>query len=501
MRQEMTPAAGRALDDARQQAQLDGAAEVQPWHLLVGLLREEEGAAALRAVAAGLDRESFAALVRSRSAGSSEILSLSAPPLSTAISEALRIAHSLALELHEDSTSGEHLLLALLRASPNTARELHGIGLDLVHLENALLGQRPAIPVLDHPLDLLDLTERVETARILDASANRAREGLRVVEDYCRFVLDDAFLSGEVKALRHDLVTALTEIPAAELLPARETLRDVGTTISTEAESKRGSLREVVRVNLKRLQEALRSLEEYGKLLAPQLGEAIERVRYRSYTLERALLLGTSTRDALRDTSLYLLLSGAGCRASLEWTIAEAAAGGATIFQLREKGLSDRELIERARDVRRWTRREGVLFIVNDRPDIARLVEADGVHLGQDDLPVHEARRIVGADAIIGVSTHDIGQLRRAILDGASYVGVGPVFPSGTKAFPGFVGPELVKQAVTETSLPLFAIGGISAVNIGAVTAAGARAVAVSQAVCASEDPRAAASALVAAFR
>src|SRR5436309_3943721 len=105
------------------------------------------------------------------------------------------------------------------------------------------------------------------------------------------------------------------------------------------------------------------------------------------------------------------------------------------MIQLREKKLDDRTLLERARQVRHWTREAGVLFIVNDRPDLARLVEADGVHLGQDDLPVREARRVLGPDALVGISTHDVAQLRQAVLDGATYVGVGPVFPSATKDF------------------------------------------------------------------
>src|SRR5262249_27095687 len=124
----------------------------------------------------------------------------------------------------------------------------------------------------------------------------------------------------------------------------------------------------------------------------------------------------------------------------LDWTIREAAAGGASIFQLREKNLSDRDLLERARNVRRWTREVGALFIMNDRPDIARLAEADGVHVGQDDLPVKEVRRVVGPHVLVGVSTHNLGQLRQAVLDGASYVGVGPTFPSGTKQFEAFPG-------------------------------------------------------------
>src|SRR5438045_3761732 len=133
------------------------------------------------------------------------------------------------------------------------------------------------------------------------------------------------------------------------------------------------------------------------------------------------------------------------------------ARGGARVIQLREKTLDGRAVLERARLVRRLTRDAGALFIVNDRPDIARLVEADGVHLGQGDLPVKEARRVLGPDLLIGVSTHDLDQVRQAILDGASYIGVGPTFPSGTKAFPSLAGLEFVRQVAAQTSLPAFA--------------------------------------------
>ena len=143
--------------------------------------------------------------------------------------------------------------------------------------------------------------------------------------------------------------------------------------------------------------------------------------------------------------------------------------------------------------MRHWTRKARVLFIVNDRPDIARLVEADGVHLGQEDLPVKDARRLLGLDALIGVSTHNLDQLRQAVLDGASYVGVGPTFASGTKEFAAFPGLDFVRQAAAETSLPAFVIGGIDPQTIGAAVAAGARRVAVGQAIARADDPRAAA--------
>jgi thiamine-phosphate pyrophosphorylase len=284
------------------------------------------------------------------------------------------------------------------------------------------------------------------------------------------------------------------------LLAARETQRDVGTRISTATEQNRHSLRDVVQANLKRLQEALRSMEEHGKLLNPRMAGTLEQLRYRAYTLERSLLLGAGAREQLGEVRLCVLLTGSLCRASLDWTIQEAAAGGARMFQLREKHLDDRALLERARKVRRWTRQAGALFIMNDRPDLARLAEADGVHLGKDDVPVKEARRILGPDAMIGVSTHNLDQLRQAIGDGASYVGVGPTFPSGTKQFAELAGLDFVHQAAAETALPAFVIGGVNLGTINEAAAAGARRVAVSQAVCRADDPRAAAAALLRAL-
>ena len=332
-------------------------------------------------------------------------------------------------------------------------------------------------------------TEHIDAARIVDASANRAREALRVIEDYCRFALDDRILTAETKQIRHDFTETMAEFSLGHLLQARETNRDVGKTICTTQESSRHSLAHVVQANLKRLQESLRSLEEFGKLRSPLLGSSLEKLRYRSYTLERAILLGTNSRDRMENAHLYVLVTGSRCKSGLEWTIKEAASGGAEIFQLREKALKDAELLERARKVRRWTRQAGVLFIMNDRPDIARLAEADGVHVGQGELAVKDVRRIIGPDGLIGVSTHDMDQVRQAVLDGANYVGIGPTFPSATKQFTDFPGLEFIAIASKETSLPAFAIGGINLENLLEVVASGAKRVAVSEAICQAEEP------------
>jgi thiamine-phosphate pyrophosphorylase len=249
---------------------------------------------------------------------------------------------------------------------------------------------------------------------------------------------------------------------------------------------------------MKRLQEALRSLEEYGKVLHGGFAKLVEQFRYRTYTLEQALHRSGALVPRLAAARLYMLLTGAQCTASLDWTIAEAAAGGVAVFQLREKDLSDAALLERARRVRQWTRTAGALFIVNDRPDIAAAVAADGVHLGQDDLPVAVARRILGPDKLIGVSTHTPEQVQQAVQDGASYLGAGPVFPSQTKPFDTYPGIAFAAAATRTTSLPVFALGGISPSNLHELTAAGVLRIAVSAALATADDPQAVARTLLA---
>jgi thiamine-phosphate pyrophosphorylase len=136
------------------------------------------------------------------------------------------------------------------------------------------------------------------------------------------------------------------------------------------------------------------------------------------------------------------------------------------------------------------------LVIINDRPDIAALADADGVHLGQDDLRVKDAREIVGPRRLIGVSTHSIDQARTAVLNGANYLGVGPTFPSQTKSFDEFPGLEFVREVAAEIRLPAFAIGGVTLQNVGEVIAAGLPRAAVASAVTAAAKPQAAATAL-----
>jgi thiamine-phosphate diphosphorylase len=168
-------------------------------------------------------------------------------------------------------------------------------------------------------------------------------------------------------------------------------------------------------------------------------------------------------------------------------------AGGARVLQLRLKAAGSRELLEAARALRALTRSAGALLLVNDRPDVARAAEADGVHLGQNDLPVAAARAVLAAGAIVGLSTHDVAQAQEGAAVGADYLGVGPVFATTTK--PNALGPrglDLVAAVRAATTLPLVAIGGITPETAPAVRAAGADAVAMIAALVRAPDVAAA---------
>ncbi len=166
--------------------------------------------------------------------------------------------------------------------------------------------------------------------------------------------------------------------------------------------------------------------------------------------------------------------------------------GGGRLVQLREKTLPLAELLPLAQRLARRCREVGALFIVNDRADLALAAGADGLHVGQDDLPAQRVRALLRPGMILGVSTHDPEQARRAVADGADYVAVGSIFPTTTKARFQLVGPELIRRVRAEVPVPLVGIGGITADNAATVLAAGADAVAVISALCAAPDPEAA---------
>lgn len=488
---EFTPGATRALELAERLARQAQSPLVEPAHLLWALVLDESRAAE---IVAGLglarsDLERLFPLPPEAADGSGE-------PAATGerLRAVLNEAHKHAGFAQQAEVGSEHLLCGLA-AVASAVQELflsRGLGLEAVRA--AVFG--PEVEAGETlageiQLSLPDTTESEisDALRIIDAAANRAREGVRVVEDFVRFTLDDRHLMSLLKSWRHRLAEILAIIEPRGLLSSRDTRADVGTAVSTRREGLRQSPREVAIANFKRAEEALRSLEEFGKVLAPDLGPRFESLRYELYTLEKAVLGTRAAREKFEGRNVYLLVTSCLCPNGPGPVITAALAAGAGVIQVREKTMPDRELLAYARHVREWTLRAGAVFIMNDRADLAVLSGADGVHVGQEELSVREARRIVGATRLVGVSTHNLEQARQAVLDGADYIGVGPVFPSATKSFEQLAGLDFVRQVAAETTLPAFAIGGIDLGNLDQVLAAGGRRVAVSGAVCGAADP------------
>ena len=281
MHTEYTPAVSRALEAAQEFALQAAATAVQVEHLLQALVRDDEERPALLLAQAGLDLARYRRILQAaeRSAADPEL------PIANSVRLVLNEARQLARHFSPEGTiSSEQVLYALLRQARSLREQFEEWGLG---------GKRWKRPSRARKDRRWSWTNRWTcgrrpnrwTPRILDAGPTGAREALRVVEDYCRFVLNDAVLSGELKTLRHRLAEVLAELPATLLLHSRDTLGDVGTALSTPQEQDRASLTAVVS-ELKRLQEALRSLEEYGKLHNAELGQALEQLRYRSYTLQ-----------------------------------------------------------------------------------------------------------------------------------------------------------------------------------------------------------------------
>lgn len=326
--------------------------------------------------------------------------------------------------------------------------------------------------------------------RMIDADGNRAREGLRVLEDLARFVLDAGDLASGLKDLRHGVTATLASLPLAGLA-ARDAEGDVGGSIGTAAEYERPGIAAIAEAAGSRTAEALRSLEEASKLLDPG-GEAaatFESMRYRVYD-QTARLVEALGRGGPGGWRVQVLLTRSACRDDWRRTLEAVVAGGADAVQVREKDLDPAALLAHVREVISIARPAGVSVIVNDRADVAAASGADGVHLGQDDLPMEEARRVVGTLAIVGGSAHDLNEASRVRAAGCDYMGVGRFAESRTKAGATQAGPEMVREVVrAHPELPHLVIGGIDLENLPSVIEAGGRGVAVCAAVCDADDP------------
>jgi len=330
--------------------------------------------------------------------------------------------------------------------------------------------------------------------RIIDANFNRAREAIRVIEEFCRFSLNSAPLTERAKRIRHELSAAIGKLDAGRLISCRDTLGDVGLGKTVEKQLARGNLKDCLTAGSKRLTEALRVLAEMTQTQERSAAETIENLRYAAYTLEKDIVLFSDAFEKFKGVRLYVIITS-NLPADVISLACKCAAGGADCVQLRAKAIDDDRLFAVAVEFVRICKEAGVLSIINDRVDIAVASGADGVHLGQSDLPIEQARKLQLAPLIIGKSTHLLKQLHAACEERPTYAALGPVFATETKPNAEPVGLDYVRQAaeiLSDTGVCNVAVGGITMDNVEEVLRAGAKAIAVCAAVTKASDPAAA---------
>jgi len=301
--------------------------------------------------------------------------------------------------------------------------------------------------------------------------------------------------NSRAKQIRHQICRVASQLDQDALITARQSDTDVGCDIKVDSQHVRKTLYDCFVAACKRLTEALRALAETTQPIDPVLAAQFEKLRFAAYTLEKDVVLAGNAAARFEHVRLYILITATPnhSRQDILKLTRACAKGGADCIQLRGKGLSDRNLFDTASEFVKICKDTGVVSIINDRIDIAAGAAADGIHFGQDDLPVDIARRLQTKPMVTGLSTHSLDQLNASIETKINYVGLGPVFPTNTKPDTQLVGLNYVRDAVARlhsTGIYHVAIGGITLDNLNDVLAAGAKTVAVCSAVSDSSNPR-----------
>jgi len=310
-------------------------------------------------------------------------------------------------------------------------------------------------------LNLKNLDD-LRIAQIVDANLDRAREGLRVLEDWARFALGRKDLVNNFKNFRQILGKQHLKI----YKESRNFIKDTSAGLSHPEQFKRNEVSSIISSNAGRVQEALRVIEEFSRDHNQNLSKISSDIRYEIYNLEIVLLEAQSNyslRKILNENDLYFITID---NENLFEKIKNILEGGVKIIQLRFKQGKDSDNLEFAIRVRELCNNFDALFIVNDRVDIALASKADGVHLGQDDIDIKSARNILGFSKIIGISASNEWDIKKAIKDGCDYLGIGPVFATNTKKEKVPLGIDTLKSLTKDISIPWFAIGGIKQENI-----------------------------------
>ncbi len=317
----------------------------------------------------------------------------------------------------------------------------------------------------------------MSSIRVLDANINRAAEGMRVLEDIARFVLEHQRLCAELKTCRHQLREQ------APSLYSRNTSGDVGISVSTVQESERGSVHDIALAASNRCSEALRVIEEFLKLHDVQ--NHIESIRYKMYDISAEIIKSLGSIHK-KQWKLCFVMTKELCALPWKETLSQALSNGCDCVQVREKTMSTKELIQHVLEVKEIADQFDVPVIINDRVDVLLATNASGVHLGSNDMSIEDARRICGKEPIIGVTVHSLVELNRAHIQGVDYVGVGAMFASNTKPEAKVVCEEVLTAALEQHHL---AIGGIDIENVQVLHSKGCKGIAVCDAISRSSVP------------
>ncbi len=304
--------------------------------------------------------------------------------------------------------------------------------------------------------------------RIIDANINRVSEGIRVIEDIIRFFYNNEELFKKLKSIRHEIRKNVSNF---NLETFRDTNKDVGKKTFLKDEVNRDNLENIFKANLKRVEEGLRVLEEIFKIENKNLSEFFKLKRFEIYDIEKKIFSKKNKFLKLLEKIpiLYGIVDTRFSKYNHIKITKELILAGVKIIQLREKLLNDKKILKIAKEMKKICNDNEAIFIVNDRLDIAILSEADGIHLGQDDIGVNDARKIFGFEKIYGLSTHNIDQVENAIKIMPDYIGFGPIFPTKSKENPDpVVGVDMLKNLKQKFKNipPIVAIGGINITNI-----------------------------------
>lgn len=328
--------------------------------------------------------------------------------------------------------------------------------------------------------------EDLRIYQIIDANLDRAREGLRVLEDWARFGLGENDCVAKIKNYRQILGKNHLEV----YKQSRNHIEDQCKGLTHQEQMKRRTPEKIVSSNAGRVQEALRVIEEFSRLNNHELSKIASEIRYEIYTLEIDLLSLSKFKKAeniLKENDLYVITDQ---KENLLEIIEEILIAGVKIIQHRFKTGNDKDHLQEAIQIKNLCKRYNSLFIINDRIDIALASNADGIHLGQDDLDLKTARKLLGCSKIIGISANNEIDISKALKDGCDYIGIGPVFESATKKDKKPIGFKNIKSLTKDLNIPWFAIGGVTKNNISYLKSKGFRKFALVSQLMNSEDPK-----------